>query len=135
MKAHNRKKSPKRRGLYALIMVGLFFLFLLCVWQRVQVAKLGYDMHWLKNEISLWESENYSLQREINGHASMEKIAYRARNRLGMVFPSRKEVLMLPNIEERKKYFSGGFAWLLNKARNLFSIERAEAEIFTFEDK
>ncbi len=135
MKPHAKKRVQKRRGMYALIMVGLFFLFLLYVWQRVQVAKLGYDIHWLKNEISLWESENYSLQKVINRYASMERIADRARSRLGMIFPSRKEVLMLPNIKGKKRYLSGGFSWFLNKARNLFSIERAEAEIFVFEDE
>ena len=123
-----RRKAHKKSKVYITIMGGLFILFLFYVWQRVQVVEVSYDILRLKKQISEWESENYSLQKQINHYASLERIAFFARNRLGMVLPGKEDVLMLPDLQRQPKALKKKFTTLLRRAHRFFGVERAEAE-------
>lgn len=94
--------SPRRaRALREdkLVLTGLVFLAfvlgLLLVFYYSQVTVVGKELDDLKKELAALRSESEYLEATIRGCSSLGRVELLARHHLGMVEPTRKEVLAL----------------------------------------
>lgn len=87
-----------------LISVVLFSVFLFYVWQKIYLLQLGYNQNKLQKEIQKWEEENSKLIVDIGKRTSLSQIDRFARERLGMVSPDKKNIVILdsPGKEDRE---------------------------------
>ena len=70
-------------------------LVLLCVWERVDVVKVGYRIEHLKVKKSALERERDELRVKVSGLTAPEKIAKLAAEKLGMAPPRQGQVRLV----------------------------------------
>lgn len=78
-----------------LLLIGLLFMgMILYVWEQVEITELARDIDRLKAEKRRLENENGLLRIEIASLSSRERIEQIARERLGMVYPSKRPIVL-----------------------------------------
>ena len=76
------------------IVAGVMLVYV-CVWERVDVVRLGYQIERLKVQKVLLERERDQLQVKFSALAAPERIAKVAMEKLGLVPPQQGQVLLV----------------------------------------
>ena len=75
--------------------LALLTMIMLCVWSRLEVVRLGYEISKLQQaEIQLRE-ESKKLRLEIASLGALQRIEHIAATKLGMIQPGDKDVIFL----------------------------------------
>jgi len=97
-------RPEKRRhkgmpGKHKLMLTGLvaagFVVGVMVIYYYAQVFALGYQIQCLKKELALLRVENYHLSENIYRLSSLGRVEYLAINKLGMVNPDNRNILMV----------------------------------------
>lgn len=86
-------------------LVGILFTLgiFLYVWQQVQVIKFGYEINQLKKDYMEQFQVNNNLKIEFSSIRSLEYIESKAKLESGLVFPEKKQVIIVRNIRDSGK--------------------------------
>lgn len=77
--------------------------FLLVVWQRTQVLRLGYQLERMEATKKELLKENKSLLLEVSSLTSLYRIEKIATNRLGFKTPDRKNIFIVKKPEDKNQ--------------------------------
>ena len=98
MSVLNRVERVRRISLLPGLLAGGLLLLgvLFYVWQHIQVVRLGYAIERLRSERAAGIQRGRELRLEIAQLKSLKRVEEVARTRLGMVTPSRGQIVMVP---------------------------------------
>jgi len=82
------------KTLAGMTVVGLLLL-LLCVWERVDIVRVGYHIEQLKKQKGQLQRERDELRVKVSGMTSPERIARAATEKLGMGPPEQGQVVLV----------------------------------------
>ncbi len=90
-----------------LVKLILFFLviisFLIVIWQRTQVLRLGYQLERMEATKKELLKENKGLLLEVSSLTSLDRIEKIATNRLGFKPPDRKNIFIVKKKEDKNQ--------------------------------
>lgn len=75
--------------------------FLLVVWQRTQVLRLGYQLERMEATKKELLKENKGLLLEVSSLSSLERVEKIASDHLGLKAPDRKKIYIVKKVEEK----------------------------------
>lgn len=75
--------------------------FLLVVWQRTQVLRLGYQLERMEATNKELLKENKELHLEVSSLVSLERIEKIASEHIGLKAPDRKNIYIVKKVEEK----------------------------------
>ncbi len=82
------------KTLAGMAVVGLFLL-LLCVWERVDIVRVGYHIERLKQQKVQLQRERDELRVKVSSLTAPERIARAAAEKLGMGPPEQGQVVLV----------------------------------------
>lgn len=82
------------KTLAGMTVAGLFLL-LLCVWERVDVVRVGYQIEQLKKQKVQLQRERDELRVKVSSMTAPERIARTATEKLGMGPPEQGQVVLV----------------------------------------
>ncbi|MDR7434915.1 MAG: cell division protein FtsL [Armatimonadota bacterium] len=94
---HYRTRRAKRRPeIRFLILLAILLLpALFYVSGHVEMARTGYQISRLREEVALLQRENERLRAKVASLSDPERIAWIATNQLGMIFPAANQVAVV----------------------------------------
>lgn len=103
MNSRIKKKLNLNPILVKLILFLLVIIsFLLVVWQRTQVVRLGYQLERMEATKKELLRENKALLLEVSSLTSLDRIEKIAKNHLGLKHPDRKNIFIVKKQQDRK---------------------------------
>lgn len=98
LSVRRRVERVRRISLFPGLLVGGILLLgvLFYVWQHIQVVRLGYAIERLRTERGAALQRGRELTLEIAQLKSLKRVEEVARTRLGMVTPSRGQIVVVP---------------------------------------
>ncbi|MFH1282917.1 MAG: hypothetical protein ABII27_04555 [bacterium] len=101
------KKNTANYRLYFVLLIFLMVSLFAYVYENIYVIKLGYQLQ-QKNEIYFkYKLENDVLSMKYNEFTSLERLDTIARQKLGLRFPTKDEVILIRySTIKTKKYIS-----------------------------
>ena len=75
--------------------LALLTMIMLCVWSRLEVVRLGYEISKLQQAELQLREESKKLRLEIASLSALQRIEYIAVTKLGMIQPRDKDVIFL----------------------------------------
>lgn len=95
-KIERRKKKRERHVLPLFLLIALFIGSLIfCVWSRLQVTYLGYQISQANNEHEQLLNLNKQLKLEVASLKSLSRIETIAKNQLGLVNPKPDQMVFV----------------------------------------
>jgi cell division protein FtsL len=91
-----KKEAPKNIGLWIAVMaifIGELFFY---TWCRVQCVRTGYEITQVRNQYLKLNTVQYNLKIEIARLKSPERIVKKAKEELGLVMPTTKQMVIMP---------------------------------------
>lgn len=85
----------RTEGLYLWLFSMSLFVLLFYVWQCVQVEKMSYQIGHIERDTHYLENENRYLKVRLNKLTALKRIEKIAREELGLVSPSRDDVIIV----------------------------------------
>ncbi len=102
MSSRIKKKLNLHPVLVKLVLfIFVIMSFLLVVWQRTQVLRLGYQMERMESTKKELLKENKGLLLEVSSLTSLDRIEKIATNRLGFKSPDRKNIFVVKKPENK----------------------------------
>ncbi len=102
----DRKVALRRVWVIFGVLVIMFGFIGLRVWQEMQVVKVGYELHRLKQQRVRLLEEQQLLQTQRNALASLDRVETVARTSLGMTTPGKDQTVFVVEVPEAPRGLS-----------------------------
>ncbi len=112
------KVAVRRISLVMGVIVILFGIVFLRVWQEMQVVKLGYEITRLQREYDALLDRQRILLSQRNSLANLERIENLARNKLGLDTPRKDQLIFLVDPAIRNEGWRGRFGRWIKQAES-----------------
>ncbi len=119
------KIAVRRISLIMGVIVFLFGMVFLRVWQEMQVVKLGYETTQLRREYDTLLDQQRILLSRRNSLANLERIENLARNKLGLDMPRKGQLIFLVDPAIPSEGWRGWFDRWIEQAEGFkFAVRR-----------